>query len=251
MADLGVAVRTDEERRNGHRPAGPAGPRRRNGRSRPVPGGRAILGGFLVAAAVVGLFWASTRESTPNQLYVVAARAVAPGARLTAADLTRQPLDLPPALAERAFRDVRAIEGSTTIAPLAVGELVQASAVVAKPSGPASREVSFAVPGATLSADLEKGERIDVVATYGVGGDAFSTYVVRQALIVNLGRGARDDRDTTVTVALDDAADAIALAHATQQAKLTVVRATGAAPVAANTPAFRSTGPGPTTAARS
>lgn len=233
MADLGVAVRADEERRNGQRPAGS---RRRR---RPVAGGRAVLGGFLVAASVVGLFWASTRESAPSTWYVVAGHAIAPGTRLTAADLSREPLDLPPPLAQHAFRDIATLDGSTAIAPLAAGELVQASAVVAKPGPAASREVSFVVPAATVGPGLEKGERIDVVATFGAGGDAFTTVVLRQALIVGLEGERRDDRDTTVTVALEDPADAVALAHASQQAKLTVVRATGAAPIAPNSPVFR------------
>lgn len=239
MVDLGVAPRAEDERRNGQRPGG-RGPVRARGRS--VPGGRAVLGGFLVAAAVVGLFWASSRESGPSQLYVVAAHDLAPGTRLGAGDLRRQPLDLPPSLAGRAFTDEAALEGSVAIGPLAAGELVQASAVVAKPSSPSSREVSVAVPAATLPPGLETGERIDVVATFGAGGDAFSTYVVRQAQIVGLDQVGRDERDTTVTVALDDPNEAIALAHASQQAKLTVVRATGAPPVAANAPAYRANG---------
>jgi len=238
MVDLGVRVRADGEHRNGHR--GRAG----GHRHRPVPGGRAILGGFLVAAAVVGLFWASTRQSGPSQLYVVARHAIAPGTRLAASDLSRQGIDLPPTLAQRAFRDVAALEGSTVVAPLAAGELIQASAVVAKPSAPASRELSFAVPAATLGPGLEAGERIDVLATFGAGGDAFSTVVLRQALIVGLDRGRREDRDLTVTVAVDDPADAVSLAHASQQAKLTVVRATGATPMAPNAPVFRLPAPG-------
>jgi len=243
MVDLGVAVRADGERHNGRRPA-PGRPR-----SRPVPGGRAILGGFLVASAVVGLFWASTSQAGPTQFYVVARRAIAPGTRLAATDLSRQAVDLPPSLAQRGFHDVGALEGSTVVAPLASGELVQASAVVAKPSAPASREESFAVPGATLGPGLEEGERIDVVATFGAGGDAFSTVVLRQALIVGLDRGRRDDRDVTLTVAIDDPADAVSLAHASQQGKLTVVRATGATPMAPSPPVFRLSAPAPGTTA--
>lgn len=240
VADLGVAPRTGDERRNGHRSPGGAGAGRPRARS--VPGGRAVLGGFLVAAAVVGLFWASSRPGAPSARYVVAGRDIAPGARLAAGDLRLQALDLPPALAGRAFSDPAALEGAVAVGPLAAGELVQASAVVAKPSSPSSREVSVAVPAATLPPGLETGERIDLVATFGAGGDAFSTYVVRQAQIVGIHRLGRDERDATVTVALDDAGEAIALAHASQQAKLTVVRATGAPPVAANPPAYRATG---------
>lgn len=237
MADLDVAVRAESEPRNGHR-AGLA-PRRR----RPVPGGRAVLGGLLVASAMVGLFYASTRaESGPTQSYVVARHALAPGARLAAGDLARLPLDLPRSVAARAFTEAGALVGATVIAPLGQGELIQASAVVAKPSGPASREVTFAVPRSTLSGSLEQGERIDVVATYGGGDDAFSTVVLRQALVVAFDRGSDrvgEVQDTAVTVAIDEPADAVALAHALQLAKLTVVRSTGSAPLSGTAPTFR------------
>jgi predicted secreted protein len=245
MAETGLAVRTEADarngQRNGHGPAATAAARRRA-----VPGGRAVLGGLLVAAAVVGLFYASTRtQAPPRQTYVVARRAIAPGTRLGRDDLGRIAIDLPPAVAARAFHDPDTVVGATAIAPLAAGELVQASAVVAKPSAPASREVTFAVPKTTVSSSLEEGERIDIVATYGTGSDAFSTVVLRQALVVGLDRG-RDsvgsDSDVSVTVAVDDATDTVALAHAVQLAKLTVVRATGATPVPGTPPVYRQPG---------
>lgn len=239
MADAGLAVRTEGEARNGQRPGASApAPRRRA-----VPGGRAVLGGLLVAAAVVGLFYASTRsQAPPRQTYVVARRAIAPGARLGRDDLGRVAIDLPPAVAGRAFHDPSTLVGATVVAPLAAGDLIQASAVVSKPSAPPSREVTFAVPGATLSSSVEEGERIDVVATYGSGTDAFSTIVLRQALVVGLDRGRSsvgDQPDVSVTVAVDDPTDAVALAHAVQLAKLTVVRATGATPISGSSPVYR------------
>ena len=216
-----------------------------------MPGGRAVLGGFLVAASVVGLFYASARtESGPERSYVVARRAVPPGAKLQAADLGRLAIDLPPATAARAFTDADVLIGTTVIAPLAEGDLIQASAVVAKPSDPSSREVTFAVARSTLAEGLEAGERIDVLATYGSGDDAFTTVVLRSALVVGLDRGDRprvgDGREASVTVAIDDPADAVAVAHAVQLAKLTVVRATGAAPYAGTTPTFRQAPASPT-----
>jgi len=256
MADIDTAVRAGGPR-NGQRADGAGAARRPGaGRRRTVPGGRAVLGGLLVAASVVGLFYASTRDqSGPTESYVVAARPLAPGTRLTAADLARVPLELPLSLAGRAFTDVAGLDGATVIAPLSAGELVQASAVVAKPSAPGSREVTFAVPRATLTPALEVGERIDVVATYGSGTDAFSTVVLRQALVVGLDRGrdrVGEQGDVSVTVAVDDPGDAVALAHAVQLAKLTVVRATGAGPASGGPPPlFRLPAPGatPTTAA--
>ena len=202
-----------------------------------------MVGGLLVAAAAVGLFSLSTSAgSGPRQSYVVVQHPVAPGARLAEADLRRVPLDLPPELERHAFKEVRTLVGATVVAPLAAGDLVQASAVVAKPSEPASREVTFGVAPQTLAANLEQGERIDVVATYGSGADAYSSVVLRQALVVGLDRG-RDrvggSDEATITVAVEDPDDAVALAHAVQLAKLTVVRATGAAPLGSGQPVYR------------
>ena len=247
--ETGVAARPEAEVRNGHRP------RSVSRRGRAVPGGRAVLGGLLVAAAVVGLFWASTRAGAgPKQSFVVARHPIAPGTRLSADDLARLPLDLPPSVAGRAFHDPHTLAGATVIAPLAAGELVQASAVVAKASAPASREITFAVPRATLASSLEEGERIDIVATYGSGADAFSTVVLRQAQVVGLDRGASrvgDQGDAAITVAVDDPSDTVALAHAVQLAKLTVVRATGAAPVGGATPTYRQPVPASSSGSRS
>jgi hypothetical protein len=206
-----------------------------------------VLGGLLVAASVVGLFWASTRaNSGPKQSFVVARHPIPPGARLAPEDLARLPLDLPPSLAGRAFRDPRALAGATVVAPLAAGELVQASAVVAKPSEAGSREITFTVPRAAVASTLEQGERIDVVATYGTGADAFSTVVLRQALVVALERGngrVGDQGDAGISVAVDDPNEAVGFAHAVQLAKLTVVRATGAVPLPSSSPPYRQPSP--------
>jgi Flp pilus assembly protein CpaB len=244
MADLDTALRGEPElRRNGHKPGKRAvAPRRRS-----VPGGRAVLGGLLVAASVVGLYYASTRaDSGPRQSWVVARRALPPGARLAADDLARVPIDLPPTVAARAFHEPSELVGATLIAPLAAGDLVQATAVVAKSSAPSSREVTFTVPRATLGASLEEGERVDVVATYGTGGDAFSAVVLRQATVLALNRGntrVGDEGDVAVTVAVDDPNDAIALVHAAQVAKITLVRATGATPITGPPTLFRPPSP--------
>lgn len=227
-------------RSNGHRPPAPA-------RRRPLPGARAVVGGLLVAAAAVGLYAASSSASSgPRHSYVVARHGLAPGARLTPADLSRLPLDLPPALAQRAFRDTRTLEGATVVSPLAAGELVQASAVVAKSSAPGSREITFTVPRATLAPTLEQGERIDVVATFGTGVDAFSSVVLRHALVVGLDRGRERvgaGDDAAVTVAVDDPGEAVSLAHAIQLGRLTVVRTTGATPAGASDTGFRQAAP--------
>ncbi len=233
----------DRPRRRRRSPAPDVRRGAKSARRRSVPGGRAVLGGLLVAAALVGLYYASTQaKSGPSASWVVARHALPPGARLVADDLARMPMDLPPAVAARAFHDPAVLVGATLIAPLAAGDLVQATVVVAKPSAPAGREVTFTVPRATLGASIENGERVDIVATYGTGGDAFSTVVMRQAIVLELSRGnsrVNDEGDVAVTVAVDDPNDAIALVHASQIAKIILVRATGAAPITGAPALFR------------
>ncbi len=198
---------------------------------------------LLVAAAAVGLFSASTGAGQgARRSYVVANRHLAPGTRVEAADLALEQLHLSPAVAARAFADRESLVGATVLAPLAAGELLQASAVVARRSGPAARELSFTVEPGRVSTDLRDGERVDLLATYGSATDGFTALIVRQALLVSLddsGGSLGDGSPVTVTVALDEAADALALAHAVQVGKVTVVRATGAGPSPSPPPTYR------------
>jgi len=234
-----VDVQSGGNGRDGQRGKGPQTLRQRRG----LPGNRAVVGGLLVAAAAVGLFSASTGAGQGSRRpYVVANRPLAPGSRIEAADLGVQQLHLSPPLAARAFAERDPLVGATVVAPVAPGELVQASAVVARRSGPASRELSFTVEPGRVGAALRDGERVDLLATYGSATDGFTAVIVRQALLVSLedSRGALGDGSpVTVTVALDEAADTLALAHAVQVGKVTVVRATGAGTSPSPPPTYR------------
>jgi Flp pilus assembly protein CpaB len=212
-------------------------------RRRGLPGSRAVVGGFLVAAAAVGLFAAASQSSGgPDHSYIVARQDLTAGTRLQASDLQLVPMELAPALRGRVFDATEPLVGATLVSPLGAGELVQSSAVVARKADTASRELSFTVDRGRLGAGIKQGERADLLATYGTGNDAFTTVVVRQALLVAIDRPRTPSGDTgpaTVTVAVDDAADAVALAHAIQLGKLTLVRATGAPPLPGVPPTYR------------
>ncbi len=220
---------------------GAASPTRTVRRRRGLPGSRAVVGGLLVAASAVGLFAAASRSGEgPTRSYVVARQELAAGTRLEAAHLELVPMELAPVVRARAFDNSEPLLGTTLVAPLAAGELVQASAVVARRADSASRELSFTLERGRLSPGVKQGERADLLATYGSGNDAFTTVVVRQAVLVGIERPrAGDAGPTTVTVALEEAADALALAHALQLGKITVVRATGAPPLPGVPPTYR------------
>lgn len=228
---------------NGQPPSrGPRPLRRR----RALPGGRAVMGGLLVAAAAVGLFAAYSQASATNRTsYVVVRHPLAAGARLSPADLALSPMDLPPEVRSRAFRRVADVAGTTLVAPLAAGELVQASALVATRPGGASRVLSFPIERSRLG-PLKPGERVDVLATFGTGTDAFTTVVLRQAPVVDVDRSKSALGDTgsvVLTIGVDDPADEVALAHAVQLAKLTIVAATGAGASTGPPPTYRTPPP--------
>lgn len=220
----------------------PARPPRQLRRRRNLPGSRAVAGGLLVAAAAVGLFAAyAGMNGGPSHSYVVAARPIAAGTRVEAADLAMEAIDLPPRVRARAFTDPAVLVGATAVTRVEAGELVQPSAVVAKGDAP-GRELSFPVERGHLSATLEEGERVDLLATFGSGNESFTTMVLQNAQVVSIERakvGLGDNGTAVVAVAVDDAGDEVALAHALQQGKLTVVRATGAPPSQGPPPAYR------------
>jgi hypothetical protein len=212
-------------------------------RRRGLPGSRAVVGGLLVAAAAVGLFAAASRGSGgPQRSYVVTRHELAAGTRLQASDLALAPMELAPELRSRVFDTVQPLLGTTLVAPLGAGELVQASAVVARAGDAAARELSFTLERGRVGAAIKQGERVDLMATYGTGADAFTQVVVRQALLVGIDRprtSAGDSGPATVTVSIDDPGDALALAHAIQLGKITLVRATGAPPLPAVPATYR------------
>lgn len=228
---------------SGRTTSGARGPVRAVRHRRGLPGSRAVVGGLLVAIAGVGMFAASSRSSAgPRHSYVVAAHALAAGARLEAADLDLVAIELGPQVSANAFENRQVLLGATLVAPLGPGELVQASAVVARKGDAASRELSFTLERGRVSPGVKDGERADLLATYGTGADAFTAVVVRQALIVAVERARSASGDigaATVTVSIDDPNDSLALAHAIQLAKVTLVRSTGAPPLPAVPPTYR------------
>ncbi len=62
---------------------------------RGLPSGRAVVGGFLVALAAIGVFAAYTSATAePVTEYVVAARDLTPGEQLTSGDVELVAIDL-------------------------------------------------------------------------------------------------------------------------------------------------------------
>lgn len=224
-------------------------------RRRPrIPGGRAVVGALLVALAAVGVFAAyAGAEHAPTGTAVVADGALPAGHRLTAGDLRTIVVDLPEGLAARTFPEAEAVVGAVTLAPLDADELVQRSVVSTAPAGDdpsaATHEFSFAVDKErAVNGDLQRGEVLDVLATYGTGDTAYTTVVARRARLLALDGSGRSTIGSTgrivVTVALTSADQVLQVAHASEVASVTLVRATRADDSAPASDTY--TAPGPT-----
>lgn len=197
-----------------------------------LPTGRAVVGGFLVALSALGIFSAYSRAAAgPTTRYVVARHDVAPGTRLTAGDLVLLPMELPDVVIDSsAFSREEALVGAIAVGQIRAGALVQAGDVVKKASGPEELEVSFAIePARALAGTLRPGERVDVVATFGAGGESYTVTVVRQARVVH----AQSDRSplasstTVLRLALQSSDEVLALSHALNAGEVTLARSTG------------------------
>jgi Flp pilus assembly protein CpaB len=195
-----------------------------------------VVGGFLVAAAGVGIFAAYTGATTNHGVnYVVARHTLTVGQRISAADLATAPMVLSPTMgSELAFREPGRLVGALVVGPVQAGELIQASSVVAGTDATGDRQLSFPIAAArAVDGTLQVGDLVDVLATYGSGADATTVAVVHQAEVV-----ARSDASAsldptggaseTITLGLARSADSLAVAHAVDAGQVMLVRSTGA-----------------------
>ncbi len=230
-----VMTRTAEDTFATPGPSRPAPPRRRIQRPRRLPGGRAVVGGLLVALAGVGTLVAWQQASgTPDARYAVAARALYPGEALTAEDVRLVPVDLPDGVAGGAFADPDGVAGRVALGPIAEGELVQAGALSEPGSGAPTAEVSFALArDRALDGRLASGDLVDVFVTV----DAGTSLVAERVQVVTVtdgGASFASGAELTVTLALTDSAVRDDLIQAVRAGEVTLVRATHAGDGAAS-----------------
>lgn len=105
--------------------------------TRPLPGGRALVGGFLVMAAIVGLTTVATAGPRLTGFVVSSIDGVLPAGHVVrGSDVVLAALALPPATASRAHREAADVVGRVLLAPLGPREIVQRSAVGPPGGGP-------------------------------------------------------------------------------------------------------------------
>ena len=240
MGDAGVLADGARQQQNGRATDrrsprnGGAGQPLRLTRRAALPNGRALIGGFLIALSAVGIFATWLQASgPPTTAYVVAVHDLALGSRIEPGDVRAVAMELPDSLARgRAFTDPASLVGATVIGPIGEGELVQVSSVARTEGQPGEHELSYAIASSrAVAGTLRSGEVVDVLATYGTGGDAVTSVVVRSARVI--GRTASqgplgDSQTETITLALAQGRDVLAVAHAIQAGQVTLVRTTGA-----------------------
>jgi len=211
---------------------------RRIGRRAELPSRRALAGALLVTGAAALTFVAAGGDrERPGRPFVVAGRDLAPGAVLGPDDVTTVVIDLPAGVAASAFGDPAALHRAVTLGPVAAGALLTTATVglaadgeAAAPMAGGYREVSFAVPRArALLGSLAVGDRIDVLASIDTRTEVLAQHVLVLATSSASDRSLVVADDVVLTVALDNPADALAVAHGASVGELTVLRSTRAA----------------------
>lgn len=197
---------------------------------RALPGGRAVLGGVLMALAVIGVYvaWAEATDR-PSDPLVVAARAIRPGEVIEASDLTTAEGDLPDGA--EAYGSVDDVIGHVALGPVGEGEIVQRSSVTEDRSPTGQHEIAVSLPRRQIAVGrLRVGERVDVFVTY----DERTSSVVRGAEVVQIGAEEdvtlTSDREIALVVAVPSGEAVAALVHALRTGDVTVVRSTFAEP---------------------
>lgn len=245
-----VMTRPDEEALGGPDPRGlarpPASPRRRIERPRRLPGGRAVVGGLLVALAGVGTLVAWQQASgTPDRSYAVAARPLQPGEVLAADDVRLVPIDLPDGVSGGAFTDGGDVEGRVALGPVAEGELVQAGALSEPGRGAPVAQVSFALErDRALDGRLVSGDFVDVFVTHDDQGTSVVAERVQVVAVTDGGSSFTSGAELTVTLALAEGTPRGDVIQAVRSGEVTLVRSThlggegsGAAPDGSSPPA--------------
>lgn len=214
--------------------SGPSGPHRFGPRLA-GPNARAVLGGALVAMAMLGAFALATGDRAPEPPErVVAARSLAPGAVLSADDLALAPVLLPTQVDEAAHGSIEALVGAVVLGPVGEGEIVQRAAVrtgsTDEQGGPRPELTVAMEPARALGGRLRPGERVDLLATYGSGADARTSVAAHDATVLDV-QGADDgalgpsgEHAVTFEVAAEEV---LAVAHAAEVGQLRLVRTTG------------------------
>ena len=193
-----------------------------------LPGGRALVGGFLIACAALGLF-ASYSHATERHLrpVAVAAHDLAAGQKITAADVRIVRLDLPAELARHTASTASRLAGQVITGPLAAGEVVQTGELLSPGQLPTFRELTIQVDAPQLRA-LTPGDTTDILVTLGTGENSRTEIVASGANVLQLPKSASAlDAKPSVTLGLPSFDAVYRVVEASHAGVITLVRSTG------------------------
>lgn len=225
---------------------------------RSLPGGRAVIGAFLVIVAAVGTFGAYLQATAaPSTSYMVARSDLQIGDVIEEGDLVggdarflAVPMDLPETQASRAFtssaRDAQQLLGQVVVAPVRAGDLLTRSMFIAVAEAGPGVSLSFSLPfDRALAGRIGAGELVDVIATFPAAGSTPSeTRVVARGVSVIAAPSASDGINggrVTLTVEVPDLETAQRIQHAVDTAEVAILRgadpdSTTPAPATGGTP---------------
>ena len=222
-----IAARPAPAGRNGTT----AAPARQVTRRRSLPGSRAVVGGFLVAAASVGTFAAyTTAGSGPDHAFVVLTRDISTGERLSAGDVSLVPGDLPAEQRGTVLTDLDVATGAVAVSPLRQGQLLATSDVVKLAGVDGRGQLSIPVePARANNGQLTPGELVDVIATSTAAGSTSTETIAADAVVVRVFTGDQSLGSTSsVVVTLSLAAEELEpVADAAAGAVISLARVSG------------------------
>lgn len=189
---------------------------------------------MLVALAAAGLYFAARPAPTvPKTQYVIARHTIAPGHRLTSADVQRVAVDLPQAITAIKGDEIDTVVGQVSVARIPQGALVHADFIARGTRAKVMPLMSFAIdPDRAAAGDLVPGDRIDLLATFQGATEANTEIIARGLTVAAVSQPERDtlgsDAKLVLSISIPGAVDAVALTRAIRTAELTVIRTTGA-----------------------
>lgn len=196
-------------------------------RRRTLPGGRAVVGGLLVALAVLGVFALQSGASRPpSTRFVVAARPIVAGQPITADLLVESAIDLPAEVAARAFATAAELRGTVATTSIGTGELLQASAVAPIDSAPPLHLLTLTLSRArALDGDLDPDTRVDLVGTSGGCTQLIAIDAVVRDRPVKTGNELGSD-SVMVRLGVRSSDELLQVVHVAEAGKIMLVRST-------------------------
>jgi Flp pilus assembly protein CpaB len=196
-----------------------------------------VLSGLLGALLTLGVL----HSANNTQPMLAAARDIPPGTVIDGGVLriARVHADRTTLATLFASKELASLRGHVAVADIPAGALVTRAAVRSASYGEAPRAMSFPIPrNRAVDGALDSGDRVDVLAVQRTSGR--SGYVATDVQVLAFSshdsgplQGSNDDASVTLAV---DAPAAARIASALETGTITLVRATGAAPLRQATP---------------